>query len=175
MDDNAKKEIAVFRFGVIADLVGRKLNRGEKELILKEKSSSRWEYPLLHEEPHQPLHHPCVDEGLREGRKKAREPHTRREKGQGEAPGHGRRGDRGPCQSQEGPHGRLSPCPFEGGAGEGDTSGEIHGELRNHLPDLQEARGLRLRPRLSRQKKVRVRASQRHLAERCASRSEGAP
>lgn len=47
MDEDAKKEIAVFRFGVIADLVGRKLNRGEKELILKEKSSSRWESLFL--------------------------------------------------------------------------------------------------------------------------------
>ncbi len=46
MDDDAKKTIATFRFGVIADLVGRKLNRGEKELILKEKSSSRWEIPF---------------------------------------------------------------------------------------------------------------------------------
>ena len=42
MDEDAKKTIAVFRFGVIADLVGRKLSRGEKEYILKEKSSSRW-------------------------------------------------------------------------------------------------------------------------------------
>jgi transposase InsO family protein len=46
MDEEAKKEIAIFRFGVIADLVGRKLNRGEKELILKEKCSSRWEIPF---------------------------------------------------------------------------------------------------------------------------------
>lgn len=46
MDDDAKRTIAVFRFGVISDLIGRKLNRGEKELILKEKSSSRWEIPF---------------------------------------------------------------------------------------------------------------------------------
>ncbi len=46
MDEDAKRTIAVFRFGVIADLVGRKLNRGEKELILVEKSSSRWEIPF---------------------------------------------------------------------------------------------------------------------------------
>lgn len=46
MDDDAKKTIAVFRFGVISDLIGRKLNRGEKELILKEKSFSRWEIPF---------------------------------------------------------------------------------------------------------------------------------
>jgi hypothetical protein len=29
MDEATKKEIAVFRFGVIADIVGRKLERGE--------------------------------------------------------------------------------------------------------------------------------------------------
>lgn len=45
MDEEAKKEIAVFRFGVIADLVGRKLNRGEKERILKEKVSCQWDIP----------------------------------------------------------------------------------------------------------------------------------
>jgi len=47
MDEDAKKTIAVFRFGVISDLVGgRKLSRGEKELILKEKSSLQWEIPF---------------------------------------------------------------------------------------------------------------------------------
>lgn len=47
MDEDAKRTIAVFRFGVISDLVGgRKLNRGEKELILKEKSSLQWEIPF---------------------------------------------------------------------------------------------------------------------------------
>ncbi len=45
MDEDAKKAIAVFRFGVIADLVGRKLNRGEKERILKEKVSYEWDIP----------------------------------------------------------------------------------------------------------------------------------
>ncbi|MEI6153886.1 MAG: hypothetical protein WCQ90_07350 [Deltaproteobacteria bacterium] len=39
IDKETKKVIAVFRFGVIADFVGeRKLSRGEKELILREKS-----------------------------------------------------------------------------------------------------------------------------------------
>lgn len=47
MDEETKKVIAVFRFGVIADLVGgRKLSRGEKELILREKSSFQWEIPF---------------------------------------------------------------------------------------------------------------------------------
>jgi len=45
MDEDAKKAIAVFRFGVIADLIGRKLNRGEKERILKEKVSCPWDIP----------------------------------------------------------------------------------------------------------------------------------
>jgi len=46
MDNDAKQEIATFRFGVIPDFIGRKLNRGEKELILTEKSSARWEIPF---------------------------------------------------------------------------------------------------------------------------------
>ncbi len=41
MDEEAKRAIAVFRFGVIADLIGRKLDLGEKESILREKSSSQ--------------------------------------------------------------------------------------------------------------------------------------
>jgi putative transposase len=45
MDDDVKKAVAVFRFGIIADLVGRKLNRGEKERLLKEKVSCQWEIP----------------------------------------------------------------------------------------------------------------------------------
>lgn len=46
MDEVAKKEIAVFRFGVIADIVGRKLARGEKERIIREKASCRWDIPF---------------------------------------------------------------------------------------------------------------------------------
>lgn len=46
MDEDTKKEIAVFRFGVIADIVGRKLARGEKERIVREKASCRWEIPF---------------------------------------------------------------------------------------------------------------------------------
>jgi len=46
MDEDAKKAIAVFRFGVIADLVGgRKLLRGEKEALLREKASLSWRSP----------------------------------------------------------------------------------------------------------------------------------
>jgi putative transposase len=47
MDEDTKRDIAIFRFGVISDLVGgRRLTRGEKELILKEKSLSRWDIPF---------------------------------------------------------------------------------------------------------------------------------
>lgn len=45
MEEDKKKAIAVFRFGVIADLVGRRLNRGEKERILREKISAPWDIP----------------------------------------------------------------------------------------------------------------------------------
>jgi transposase InsO family protein len=47
MDEDAKKEIAVFRFGVINDLVGhRRLKRGEKEEIIREKISFQWDIPF---------------------------------------------------------------------------------------------------------------------------------
>jgi len=47
MNEETRHAIAVFRFGVISDLVGgRKLSRGEKERILKEKSSSSWVIPF---------------------------------------------------------------------------------------------------------------------------------
>jgi putative transposase len=46
MDEETKKTIAVFRFGVIADLVGRRLSRGEKERMLREKASSQWDIPF---------------------------------------------------------------------------------------------------------------------------------
>jgi putative transposase len=45
MDEDTKKAIAVFRFGVIADLVGRRLTRGQKEGLLKEKVSCQWDIP----------------------------------------------------------------------------------------------------------------------------------
>lgn len=46
MDEEAKKRIAEFRFGVIHDLIGdRKLNRGQRKLLLQEKSACEWEIP----------------------------------------------------------------------------------------------------------------------------------
>ncbi len=47
MDEEAKKRVAEFRFGVIHDLIGdRKLSRGERRRLLKEKSSCVWEIPF---------------------------------------------------------------------------------------------------------------------------------
>ena len=47
MDEDVKKDIARFRFGVIADLVGhRKLSRGERQRILREKSQAEWDIPF---------------------------------------------------------------------------------------------------------------------------------
>jgi hypothetical protein len=46
MDEDAKKDIARFRFGVIADLVGnRRLTRGEKQRLLQDKSAAVWTIP----------------------------------------------------------------------------------------------------------------------------------
>lgn len=46
MSEDSKKEIAVFRFGVIHDLLGqRKLKKGEKERIIKEKTEQEWNIP----------------------------------------------------------------------------------------------------------------------------------
>ena len=47
MDEEAKKRVAEFRFGVIHDLIGdRKLSRGERRRLLREKSSCVWEIPF---------------------------------------------------------------------------------------------------------------------------------
>lgn len=46
MDEEAKKRIAEFRFGVIHDLIGdRKLNRGQRKRLLGEKAACEWEIP----------------------------------------------------------------------------------------------------------------------------------
>lgn len=46
MDEESKRRIAEFRFGVIHDLIGdRKLRRGEKQRLLKEKSGYEWDIP----------------------------------------------------------------------------------------------------------------------------------
>jgi len=46
MDEKLKKEIAVFRYGVISDLVGSvRLSRGQTKQLLREKSSKQWNIP----------------------------------------------------------------------------------------------------------------------------------
>jgi putative transposase len=47
MTEDQKKEVAVFRFGVIHELVNRvDLDRGEQERLLREKCSRRWSLPF---------------------------------------------------------------------------------------------------------------------------------
>jgi len=49
MDEERKKRIAVFRFGVISDFVGgAHLERGEQERLLREKCERRWQIPFSH-------------------------------------------------------------------------------------------------------------------------------
>ena len=46
MDEEAKKRIAEFRFGVIHDLLGdRKLARGQRKKLLQDKTASEWDIP----------------------------------------------------------------------------------------------------------------------------------
>jgi len=46
MNEEAKKRVAEFRFGVIHDLIGdRKLERGQRQLLLREKSAGEWDIP----------------------------------------------------------------------------------------------------------------------------------
>jgi hypothetical protein len=46
MDEEGKRRMAQFRFGVIHDLIGdRKLKRGERKKLLLEKSSCIWDIP----------------------------------------------------------------------------------------------------------------------------------
>ena len=47
MDQEEKMQVAVFRFGVIADFItGAPLERGEKQRLLEEKSARRWNIPF---------------------------------------------------------------------------------------------------------------------------------
>lgn len=47
MDEEQKKQIAIFRFGVISDFVNRpRLQRGEKTRLLREKSARSWDIPF---------------------------------------------------------------------------------------------------------------------------------
>jgi transposase InsO family protein len=45
MDEQQKKAIAVFRFGVISDFVSRDLTRGEKQRLLEQKCAQSWQIP----------------------------------------------------------------------------------------------------------------------------------
>ena len=46
MDEEAKKQVAIFRFGVIHDFVsGAQLDHGEQEHLLWEKSRRKWTIP----------------------------------------------------------------------------------------------------------------------------------
>jgi len=46
MDDDAKRDVAIFRFGVIHDFVsGAQLDHGEQERLLREKSLRKWAIP----------------------------------------------------------------------------------------------------------------------------------
>jgi len=46
MNEEQKKEVAVFRYGIIADFVGAtRLDRGEQEELLRDKCARKWQIP----------------------------------------------------------------------------------------------------------------------------------
>jgi hypothetical protein len=45
MEEELREKIALFRFGVIAPLVGRHLDRGGRQRILRQIVTSRWLIP----------------------------------------------------------------------------------------------------------------------------------
>jgi hypothetical protein len=48
MDEGQKTEVAIFRFGVIHDFVsGVELSRGDRERLLREKCSRKWQIDSL--------------------------------------------------------------------------------------------------------------------------------
>jgi hypothetical protein len=47
MTEEQKKEVAVFRYGVIAEFVGAtRLDRGERERLLRQKCGRKWQIPF---------------------------------------------------------------------------------------------------------------------------------
>ena len=49
MTEEQKKEVAVFRYGIIADFVGAtRLNQGEQERLLRDKCARKWQIPYSH-------------------------------------------------------------------------------------------------------------------------------
>lgn len=48
MDEKQREEIALFRYGIISDLVGSRLEHGEFAKLLRDKSKQRWIIPYSH-------------------------------------------------------------------------------------------------------------------------------
>ena len=89
MDEQQQKQIAVFRFGVIADFVNRpNLERGEQQRLLREKSERRWQIPFCRHTSF-PLHHCFLDQTVSEKWKQARiaPPRPAQRQGQQQGPG----------------------------------------------------------------------------------------
>ena len=67
MDEERKKEVAVFRFGVISDFVSpARLEWGERERLLQEKSARQWQIPFSGPQLSFPHDDSVVGAGLRE-------------------------------------------------------------------------------------------------------------
>lgn len=65
MDEDRKKQVAIFRFGVISDFFARdQMERGERERLLADKCAQRWQIPFSNRTRLVPLHHPELGQAL---------------------------------------------------------------------------------------------------------------
>ena len=72
MDEEQKKQVAVFRFGVIADFVtGGELDRGQRKRLFAEKCARKWDIPFSPAHVCRPPYDPPVDCQIPGGRQPA--------------------------------------------------------------------------------------------------------
>ena len=65
MDEKQQLQVSLFRFGVISDIVsGARLERGELERLIKEKSKRRWNIPFSNRTRLSQEHDPAVDSAV---------------------------------------------------------------------------------------------------------------
>jgi len=173
MDEAAKKEIAVFRFGVIADIVGRKLARGEKERIVREKASCRWEIPFSTRT------HISRSTILSWARAYARShnleslyPEDRKDRGRVRVMDEETIASLVRLKKER--RGMSLPVLLKEAKARGILPGRLTVSFCDLVPDLQTARGVTKRHELPRPAQVRGGTSQRHLAVGLPARTKSA-
>ena len=173
MDEAIKKEIAVFRFGVIADIVGRKLARGEKERIVKEKAYLPVGDPVLHPHAYKPQHHPLLGARLcKVTQSRGLYPEDRKDRGRVRVMDEETIASLVRLKKER--RGMSLPVLLKEAKARGILPGRLTVSFCDLVPDLQTARGVTKRHELPRPAQVRGGTSQRHLAVGLPARTKSA-